>query len=153
MSDSVMTDGLKNQFAQAFDVLQGSIESFTAEEWVSGGPPHNGPARAVVHALQCAEFYTQRDRAVFDRLGEPIWRMVAADLPSQQAMLDCLETAQSLTAEWIDRLGAAGLSRPTDDSDASALESIVYALRHLQHHTGEVCAYKKQFGHPQDRWT
>ena len=55
--------------------------------------------------------------------------------------------ARALTAEWIDAIGdpACGASWDADESD-KRLEPVVYALRHLQHHTGEVCAYQKQCG-------
>jgi hypothetical protein len=152
MPDHVLADCLKQQFADAFDVLAGALGKFADDQWVTGRPPYDGPARATVHVLQCAEFYTSRDRGVWTRFGKPVWEMVDADLPSQQAMADYLAEARALTATWIDQLAERGLDGTDADSDTPALGRIVYALRHLQHHTGEVCCWQKQFGIPMTQW-
>jgi uncharacterized damage-inducible protein DinB len=153
MSDSLLADGLKKQFGETFEVLRKAVESFTPEEWVRGGSPFDGPARGTIHALQCAEFYTSRDPAVWGRLGKPVWQMGPEELPQPETIIPYLDEARQATDAWIDRLVAAGLSVKSDDYSSTALESIVYAMRHLQHHTGEVCAWQKQFGHPQEYWT
>ena len=152
MTESRLADGVERQFLAAFDVLEAAIRTFTQNEWTTGGPPFDGPARAVAHALQCAEFYTNHDKTVRYRLGKAVWQMDASELPSPAMMLDYLQQVKRETLAWVGRLSAEGFSETVDDSGKTVLESIIYALRHLQHHTGEVCAYQKQFGHPQDQW-
>jgi uncharacterized damage-inducible protein DinB len=143
----MLAEALKRQFNNAFDVLASAIPSFKPEDWRRGSPPYNGPARAVRHVLECAEFYTCRDETIWTRLGKPVWKMTDEELPSQEQMLSYLTEARAKTMAWIDALGDAGLAAAgTTDGVVNGLEQVVYALRHLQHHTGEVCAYQKQCG-------
>jgi uncharacterized damage-inducible protein DinB len=145
MSEPAMRDALKRQFSDAFDVLSAAVGSFPADVWSEGGPPYRGPGRACLHALLCAEFYTCRDEGVWHRFGQPVWQMADADVPDQPTQASYLAEVRARTAEWIDRLDAEGLAA-IDGEGRTALERIVYAIRHLQHHTGEVFAYQKQAG-------
>ncbi len=143
----MLTEALKRQFDNAFDVLGSAILSFGPEDWCRGSPPYNGPARAVRHVLECAEFYTCRDKAVWTRLGKPVWKITDQETPSQEQMLAYLAETRAKTTAWIDALGDQGLAAPSKvEGVVNGLEEVVYALRHLQHHTGEVCAYQKQCG-------
>jgi uncharacterized damage-inducible protein DinB len=152
MAKSEMSLALKRQFGAAFDILKSSIATFLEEEWTKGGPPFDGPARATIHALQCAEYYTSRDRDIFSKLGKAVWEMADEDLPSVQMMNIYLEECRLATENWIDRLTDAGLDQLADEFGGTGFESILYAMRHLQHHAGEVCAWQKQFGHAQEAW-
>lgn len=153
MPNPILAQALKDQFGEVFDILAGSIPTFTPEEWQTGRSPFDGPARCVAHALQCAEYYTRPDRALFVSFGKPIWEMRPQDLPSQARLAAYLEETRAMTMAWIDRVDAVGLDQPWGEDGKPGLACIVYALRHLQHHTGEACAYQKQFNHPQDQWT
>lgn len=130
----MQTEGLKRQFNDAFDILDAAIGSFDEGQWRSGSPPFDGPGRAVAHVLQCAEFYTCQDKAVFENFGKRVSEMSDEELPSAERMLEYAREARGMTLAWIDSV--------SDD----ALEQIVYAVRHLQHHIGEICAYQKQHG-------
>ncbi|MFP4105998.1 MAG: hypothetical protein ACLFVU_07900 [Phycisphaerae bacterium] len=149
-----MAESLKRQFAEAFGVLSGAIPKFTEEQWRSGRSPYDGPARATLHALQAAEFYTCQDSSIFGagRFGPPVWEMTDADLPTQEQMVGYLHENRAKTDRWIERLDEQGLDQPTDEKGTLALERITYAIRHLQHHTGEVCCWQKQFDHDQNQW-
>ena len=147
----MLTDALKRQFGCAFDILDAAIGSFDDANWRAGSPAFNGPARVTAHVLQCAEYYTKRDRAVFDSLGRPIWQMTDDELPSQQDMLACATQARRMTLDWIDAVGDEGLSA-ADDDFGKGLDGIGYALRHLQHHVGELCAYQKAAGLEPAEW-
>jgi hypothetical protein len=144
----MLCDALKRQFDNSFDILAAAIPTFAPDAWRKGSPPFNGPARAALHVLQCAEFYTNEDGAVFIWLGKKCWELADGELPSQQQMLDYLAEDRAKTLAWIDGIGDAGLAAAWHDTKkaATALERIVYALRHLQHHIGEICAYQKQNG-------
>lgn len=149
----MLLDAIRQQFGRAFDVLEAAIPSFSPETWRRGSSPFNGPARAVAHVLQCAEFYTSEDRAAFATLGKPLWQLSDAEVPTQEATLHHLVEARAKTLAWIGSLGEEGLSKPWHNQDASCgLERLLYALRHLQHHTGEVCAYQKQAGLEPAAW-
>ncbi len=152
MSSPILAQALKDQFGEAFDVLAGSIPTFTEAEWQTGRSPFDGPARCVAHALLCAEYYTRSDRAVFMSFGKPLWQMEAQELPTQARLSAYLDDIRAMTMDWIDRVDDVGLDQPWGEDGRSGLACIIYALRHLQHHTGEACAYQKQFNHPQDQW-
>jgi uncharacterized damage-inducible protein DinB len=143
----MLIESLKRQFDHAFGILQAAIGSFSPEAWRAGSPPFNGPARATAHVLQAAEFYTSGDRAVFVNLGKKVWELPDDALPTQEAMDRYLAEARAKTLAWIDSVGDAGLAAPfSGDPSMNVLERIAYALRHLQHHTGEICAYQKHSG-------
>ena len=143
----MLVEALKRQFNNAFDVLEAAIGTFDQEQWQTGSPPFNGPGRAVAHVLQCAEFYTCDDQAIMAKFGKKVWQMSDVELPAQEQMLRYVSDARAKTLAWIDAIGDQGLSAPYgNDESVNGLERVVYALRHLQHHTGEVCAYQKQHG-------
>jgi len=150
---TMLTAALKRQFDRAFDVLEAAIESFTADQWVRGSPPFDGPARAVAHALLCGERYTADDESIHQKFGQPVSQMSNTDLPTQQQLKEYAVEVRRKTLAWIDSMGDDGLGPlyPGDPSK-TGLDQVVYALRHLQHHTGEACAYQKQCGLEPARW-
>jgi len=151
--DLMLIEAMKRQSNNAFDVLEAAIGSFGPGQWRSGSPPFNGPGRATVHALQCAEFYTCEDDSVFTGLGKKVWEMSDEQLPTQEQMLQYLAEVRAKTLAWLESIGDQGLSASRDDDESLiALERVTYALRHLQHHTGEVCAYQKQCGLEPSPW-
>jgi uncharacterized damage-inducible protein DinB len=100
-----------------------------------------------MHVLQAAEFYTSEDQGVWCRFGKRVWDMTDEELPTQHEMVTYLAEARGKTAAWISMIGDAGLPEPLpNQASITKLERIVYAIRHLQHHTGEVCAYQKRCG-------
>ena len=116
-------------------------------------PRTDGPARAVTHVLQAAEFYTSEDQGIWRRLGKGVWEMTDEELPTQQEMTIYLAEARGKTVAWISMIGDAGLQEPLpSQASITMFERIIYALRHLQHHTGEVCAYQKRCGIEPARW-
>ncbi len=143
MEHQALADALKAQFGKAFDVLAGAIGTFPPEQWQQGQSPYDGPGRACLHALQCAEFYTTGDGATWENFGKRVWEMQDAEVPSQQAQADYLTRCAKMTAKWIDRLASAGLDADSGTDQGTNLGRICYAMRHLQHHVGEVCAYQK----------
>ena len=148
----MLIEAIKRQFENAFSVLEGAIPSFTPEQWRSGRPPYVGPARTTAHLLQCGECYTHGDRSVFMNLGKRVSEMTDGDLPSQEKMLEYLSEVRSKTLQWADSIGDAGLDKPLAEDQPIALERLVYAMRHFQHHAGEVCAFQKQFGMEPAPW-
>jgi hypothetical protein len=66
-----------------------------------------------------------------------------AEVPSQEAQAEYLTRCAEMTASWIDQLARAGLDADSGTDQGSHLGRICYAMRHLQHHAGEVCAYEK----------
>jgi hypothetical protein len=148
----MLTEAVKNQFNCAFSILEAAIPSFTPEQWRIGRPSFVGPARATAHVLQCADFYTCEDRAVFVNLGKRVWELSDTELPSQERMLQYLPSVRERTLRWIDSIGDAGLAMRKSDEQPIALERLIYAVRHFQHPTGEICAYQKQFGMEPAPW-
>ena len=143
----MLIEALRRQFDKAFDILAATISSFDQKQWQSGSPPFDGPGRAVAHVLLCAEFYTCKDQSLWESLGKPIHEMSDHEVPPQRQMMQYCGEVRSKTLAWIDSVGAHDLAvSPDKDGAAQGVELVIYALRHLQHHTGEICAYQKQHG-------
>ena len=53
---------------------------------------------------------------------------------------------------WIDEISRIGFDQPFGEEGTVGLARVAYAIRHFQHHTGEVCCWQKQFDHPQEQW-
>ena len=149
----MLCDAMKRQFANAFDMLEAAIPSFEARQWHSGRPPHRGPSLLTMHVLQCAEFYTSGDEGVWMSFGKPVWEISDSEGPSQRQLLDYLADCRSKTMDWIDAIGDHALgSKCANTEFSNNLELMAYALRHLQHHLGEICACQKQCGLPAANW-
>jgi len=151
MSDDAFVAALKKQFGEAFDVLAAAVGTFTDEQWAKGSSPYIGAGRATAHALVCAEFYTNCNANPSARFGKGIWQMEDGDVPDQASLAAYLEECRAMTMDWIDGFADGALAE-TDEYGATGLERIVYALRHLQHHTGEVFAWQKSMGIPVRGW-
>ncbi len=152
MSDTVFAEALKKQFGKAFDVLAEAVGTFTPEQWRAGGSPYTGPGRATAHALVCAEFYTCGERSALEHFGKAVWQMTDEDVPDQDTQKAYLAECRGKALSWIDRLAAGGFATADAEEGTTELEQVVYAVRHLQHHTGEVSAYQKQSGIPVRGW-
>ncbi|MHC4715074.1 MAG: DinB family protein [Planctomycetota bacterium] len=143
----MLVDAMKRQFNNAFAMLEAAVPSFSADQWRREAPSHMGPARLTMHVLQCAEFYTSGDESVWRNFGKRVWEISEAEAPSQERLLEYLADAWSRTLAWLDSIGeerfTGGCARP---EFVNNLDYAAYALRHLQHHIGEICAYQKQFG-------
>ena len=149
----MLIQALKRQFNDAFGVLQAAIGSFTDEQWRRGSSPFNGPGRAAVHVLQSTEYYTCEDRAVFENFEKPISQMSDEDVPPQERLIGYLDLTRRKTLAWIESLGEPGLRAPVDgNNQLCGMDRVAYALRHLQHHIGEICAYQKQAGLEPAQW-
>ena len=57
-----------------------------------------------------------------------------------------------MTMAWIDEISRIGFDQPFGEEGTVGLARVAYAIRHFQHHTGEVCCWQKQFDHPQEQW-
>lgn len=148
---SPMGQSLEKHFNDAFDVLEAAVKPLTDEQWRQGGSPYDGPARGTLHALQAGEFYTHGRGEVFQWQGKGVWEMTPDELPDKAQMLKYLDEVRRMTGDWIAALDRGPFATGGDQA-GRAVDSVVYAVRHLQHHTGEVCAWLKQFGHPQEQW-
>ncbi len=142
-----MREEFARQFDCALDILAEAIVSFRPETWVAGKAPYDGPARAGVHALQCGRFFTSGDKEIWNNLGKPVWEMSDQELPSQQETVGYLEEVREEIHHWLDRLEDEELDASVDFEHArTRFELLLYAMRHLQHHIGELCAYQKKCG-------
>ncbi len=148
----MLTETLKPHFSRAFGILEDAIGSFSEAAWREGSPSFNGPARAVAHLLQCAEYYTCENRDVFLNLGKKVWQLSDEELPSQSQMLEYLGRVRDMTLQWL-TVGDDELLQPrVNKFSASRFDAALYALRHLQHHIGEICAYQKLNGLEPAEW-
>jgi hypothetical protein len=147
-----MIEGITRQFQNAFGTLGEAMQSLTSEQWSAGSPPYDGPGRAAIHALQAGEFYTCEDPEVWGNFGRKVWEMTDAEIPPVEAVEAYRREVMEKTRQWVAELGKTGLDRPVHPDYPTALERVLYALRHLQHHVGEICAYQKALALPPAEW-
>lgn len=141
----MITTVIQNQFSCAFDILRDAIPSFTDEQWRQGSPAYNGPCRTATHVLLCAEYYVTNAPDIQLRFGKKLWEMSKDELPSQETMLQYLDEVRNKTHLWVGSL-KTDLTEADSDKLQPQLEKVIYALRHLQHHIGELCVYQKELG-------
>ncbi|MHB0877446.1 MAG: DinB family protein [Anaerolineae bacterium] len=134
---------LAEQYRRVFETWAEAIESCPDDEWRRGVLMHLTPARAAVHAIETVEFYAADGPDGFRwgyRFGVDWEQAEAAALPSRQ------ETAAYNTevAQWLaDRLAGlsdADLLAPTAFpwTGSTRLATLVYCLRHTQHHAAQI---------------
>lgn len=152
----MLTEAIKHQFNKAFDMLAAAIPSFSTQQWCCRVGNDKAPGQLVLHTLACAEFYTCDDLSVHLRFVQPWTQMPDEELPSQEALAAYLAEVRSKTTTWIDSIGDQGLTGLAvpyaPNQEVSHLERLLYALRHLAHHTGELCVYQKLCGLPAAHW-
>jgi hypothetical protein len=127
-------EALANQFAAAFGGLRDVITKVPDDQWWVGETRDQVPARRALHALAAACHHC--------RVAEGAPRRVRDDepvsaYPSREEMLAHVDEIARHVADTL---------RGTTDDDllastrrfATALEYWLYALRHIQHHVGQL---------------
>jgi hypothetical protein len=156
VDEDPLVSGFVRQFDCVWRTLREAIEGFPDDEWREGEDPFLMPARQAMHALLCADIYTRPEEmdAVLGRFGAKWWEAEPHELPTQAQLLDYLEEARQRTEAWVVGLGRDGLLSPGAGAPEfpTGMEFVTYAMRHLQHHTGELCAEQKRRGLALAEW-
>ena len=147
---------LDRQFARMWAMLRGLVEACPQEQWLAGAAATAIPARQAYHILAAAEWCCDEDR--FDktnpfgvRFSEELFgdNLPSVGWPDKHDMLRMIEDVQRRIAARIASMADAdwpGPARTPMDFGQTDLEQFVYALRHSQHHVGELRAELRRRG-------
>jgi hypothetical protein len=144
-------DEVMEQYGRVFEGWAKMVHVCPDEEWRRGDRLHLTPARAAIHAIETVEFYAREHPDSFTwglRFGMD-WEQVGAEgLPSREAVATYAgEVAQWLAGRLAD-VGDEQMLAPTAFpwTGATRLATLLYCLRHTQHHLAQVAAVLQQRG-------
>jgi hypothetical protein len=153
-----IVDAFLNQYARAVSMLRDAIARLTDQQWNVGGPTWaEVPSCAACHAIQCAEYYICDDRSAFrwDAHKWKAWEYPPRNMPTRGEAIAYLDRVAAMTVQWVRRQSDSKLlavDPRLSDPPRSLLEELLYALRHLQHHTAHISQECKRRGFGASEW-
>jgi len=142
-----LVSSVKDQWARAWAMWEAMIHSIPDDEWTKGDVDYLIPARHLIHVAVGDDVFTsdtpfdQYDNLQWFGVGE--WRTSPDELPSKQAALDRLADIRATVEARLDKLDDAALLQPEKAhpwTGQTRVGKLLYNLRHIQHHLGEVNA-------------
>lgn len=155
MSSTPATDALKRQFACVHKMLREAVNLCPADQWRQARHDFFVPARLAFHIVQATDFHLDDHPKDFNwNRGGINWEdSPPADLPDQPTLLAYLTAVEAKIHACLDRLADAGLWQADYAGFfPTAIDHLLYTLRHIQHHTGQINAELKQRGLKPARW-
>ncbi len=155
MTDGTATAPLQRQFAVAHKMLRAAITHCPPDAWRQARHDFFVPARLAFHIVQATDFHldTQPNAFPWDRFGFAWEDAPATALPDQTQLLAYLTEVEAKLAALLPRLAETGLLAPDyAGSFPTALDHLLYTLRHIQHHTGQINAELKIRGLKPAAW-
>jgi hypothetical protein len=126
---------LARQLRGAFDGLRDVIRKMPDTQWCAGSTRDQVPARRAQHAIMCLACHAWGARwepVRRDESGEPVYR-------SRADMLAYLDDTERNAQAALGGVADAEFLQVSTRAE-SRLERWVYAVRHLQHHVGQLSA-------------
>jgi len=155
MAEQVLVGAMKRQFGCVHKMLREAIGKFSPEEWRQAGHDFFVPARLAFHVIQATDYHLDADGKAYrwDRFGFDWEQAGASALPGQQEVLAYLDEVEAKVNRRLDELGDAGLvASDYAGFFPTGLDHVVYTIRHVQHHTGQINAELKRRGLSSARW-
>ena len=156
MASDPLTSSVARQFDRMWKSLADAIGHWPADAWQSGDVDFLIPVRLALHAIEAVDFYTQAGPKEFQRRTSGNWEFSpATELPPQAEMLDYLATVHTKTRRWLESLGSERLLAEQSEyvwTGPTALDRAVYALRHGQHHLGQINSELRRRNLPRGEW-
>jgi hypothetical protein len=150
---------LKGQWARVWDMWEETIRTVPDDEWAKGDVNYLIPARQLVHTLVCADVFTADiplDQYDPTRMfGGGSWGMPLEELPSRETALAELASIRVSVEERLAKFDDAALLAPEKThlwAGRTRMCKMLYALRHTQHHLGEVSAELSRRGIKAATW-
>ena len=148
---------LVEQMQRVWRTLAEAIAQCDDAEWTRGGKDMATPARAAIHTIETAEFYTREQIDGFTwghRFSLDCEQAEATDLPSRQQVLAYLDEVATTTSNSLSALSDADLSRATAFpwTGGTRLATVIYLMRHTQHHTAQISAELRRRGLAPAAW-
>lgn len=155
MPDRILVDAVNRQGACVYKMLREAIAKCPEDQWRQGRHDFFIPARLAFHAVQSIDFHLDARPKEFpwNRFGIDWEECPAEALLSQPALLDYLDEVQAKAEGRVEVMGVEGLLGPDYAGFfPTALEHVLYTLRHVQHHLGQINAELKTRGLSPAKW-
>ena len=143
MTDDRITKSLRKQCRSAWIMVEDAIDKCEESEWRKPAAiPFFVPARIILHIIQTFDYYVDTTPKQFNwhRFGD--WENASAEeLPGKESLRSYLQKIRKKANSWLDAARGEGLDISDDvfrtDFEAP-VERLIYAIRHLHHHLGQL---------------
>jgi len=157
MSEPTIGQIIARQYDRMWDSLRDAIGKMSDRQWRESQCDWLAPVRMAYHLIDAAGFYSADSAEGYQwgSLGGNWEDSPTAELPSQQQMLGLLDRVQAKMRDWLkgssDQAFLAGIKefRWTGET---RLDQAIYALRHCQHHLGQINAELRHKGLARGEW-
>jgi hypothetical protein len=154
-----MKEALRQQFGAAIDALAAAVRACPDVEWVAGERWHQ-PWYIAYHTVFWLDYYlAEADPAYRPPAPFTLGELEADAFPEHEATrAELLEWLQSCRAALAARLstlpedGTEGRPCRLGWGTVGAVELLLYNLRHVQHHTGQLNLLVRRSGHAPPPW-
>ena len=142
-----LVSSVKEQWARAWAMWEDMIRSIPDDEWMKGDIDYLIPARHLIHVAVGDDVFSsdapfdEYDNLQWFGVGE--WGTPPGQLPGKGAALEKLADIKATVAARFARLDDAALLEPEQVhpwAGQPRVGKLLYNLRHIQHHLGEVNA-------------
>jgi len=157
MSETTIGEIVARQYDRMWTSLRDAIAKLSDQQWRESECDWLAPVRLAYHLIEAADFYGADNVKGFQKgsLGGNWEYSPTADLPSPQQMLGLLDRVQPKMRAWLKGCSdQAFLAEQTDFpwTGETRLDQAIYALRHCQHHLGQINAELRHKGLPRGEW-
>jgi hypothetical protein len=142
-----LVSSVKDQWARAWAMWEDMIRSIPDDEWRKGDIDYLIPARHLIHvAVGDDVFSSDTPFDEYDHLqcfGLEAWKTPPGQLPSKETALDTLADIRATVEARFAKLDDAALLESEKIhpwTGQTRVGKLLYNLRHIQHHLGEVNA-------------
>lgn len=151
---NVLAKDLVEHYDRAFAMLQDLVDLISDERWKDERDPVAVPVRWAFHAASAAEFYTQYIGYEFDWSKLPNWEGPVEALPDRAAFLTyAKDVIAGIHERWASKTDEEMLSETGFDwTGYSKMAQLLYGLRHLTYHLGELSMIVRQAGASESPW-
>ena len=146
MAEQVLVGAVRRQFGAVHKMLREAIENCPEEAWRTGRSPFFAPARLAFHVVQATDFHLSPQPKEFNwNRFELDWEEAPPEkLLGREALLTYFEEVAAMVNRRLEELGDSGLLGPDYQGFfPTALDHVLYTIRHAQHHTGQINAELK----------
>ena len=137
-----MKEALTGQFKRALHMFSRGMGKFSETDWRLGETPDRRPAAQVYHVVESIDFYAGELPSEQFPWGQRFgvdWECEdPALLPSQLQMKEYLEEVEGKLAGWMVTVDLSAPELLFRWTGRTGLERVLYSLRHLQQHIGEL---------------
>jgi hypothetical protein len=148
---------VQRQFGCAFGTLKEAVTQCPLGEWRKGRDDFFVPARLAFHLVQATDFHLETAEGQkaydWDRFGVNSEYAAASDLPDQERLLGYIDEVEEKLVRRLEGLSDATMvGADYAGMFQTSLDHLIYTVRHMQHHIGQLNAELKVRGLKAGEW-